>query len=105
MILGREIQLIGKSDPKGTDGTNLDGTYEHYNRTVIYDHDLPIHAQIETILHECAHSHITFTGWDQKLNEREVELLCQLMANYATDMILGLSQESKRTYGRRKDKK
>lgn len=99
MLLGREIKV--KEEQASCDGVNVNGTYDHDAREIIVTPP----TDFETFAHEFAHGHITFTGWDQKLNEREVELLCQLMVNYAVDLIKGLQPHENKTEAEPKRKR
>lgn len=95
MLLGREIHIV-EQDEIIFKENKVDGLYEHSNRRMLIAKDQTPRDKFETACHESAHSYLTQLGFDQTMNEREVESFCQIMTMFAVDIIQGFNREKKR---------
>lgn len=103
-LMGRDVEVVCQDEPILNErGEELAGQCDSTNRRIMIHNDQAPHEKIETVFHEAAHFYLTQTGWDQKLTDNEVEIMCQLLTNFTVDIIKAFHQK-KRTRRKKQTK-
>lgn len=87
-ILGREFK-IKEVDTLIHEGVEALGTCCYSDRLILIHKDQTPTDKFNTLCHELAHTWLIITGADQFMNEREVEVHCQLLSAFVEDIVRG----------------
>ena len=91
-ILGREWKIKQVKGLKENE-VPLWGLCDYDDRIIFLEKDQMENAKFSVLVHEACHAWMILCGIDQKMNERETEVHCQLVAAFVEDVVRAFSEK------------